>query len=89
MLPKSLAAELDAAFWECPNVLKWLKQAGHVSDHEFARTFNTGLGMILVVDSSLADEAQRQLSESGEIVFRISHLAQRRVENCVVQNMER
>ena len=57
MLPKSLAAELDAALWECPNVLKWLKQAGHVSDHEFARTFNTGLGMILMVDSSLADEA--------------------------------
>ena len=89
MLPKSLAAELDAALWECPNVLKWLKQAGHVNDHEFARTFNTGLGMILVVDSSLADEAQRQLSESGERVFRIGHLAQRMVENCVVQNMER
>lgn len=89
MLPKSLAAELDAALWECPNVLKWLKQAGHVNDHEFARTFNTGLGMILVVDSSLADEAQRQLSESGERVFRIGHLAQRRVESCVVQNMER
>ena len=89
MLPKTLAAELDAALWECLNVLKWLKQAGHVSDYEFARTFNTGLGMILVVDSSLADEAKRRLSDSGERVFRIGHLAQRRVENCVVQNMER
>lgn len=69
MLPKSLAAELDAAFWECPDVLKWLKQAGHVNDHEFARTFNTGLGMILVVDASLADEAKRQVSGSGGRVF--------------------
>lgn len=89
MLPKSLAAELDAALWECPIVLKWLKQAGHVNDHEFARTFNTGLGMILVVDSLLADEAKRQLSESGERVFQIGHLVQRRFEGCVVQNMER
>ena len=46
-----------------------------MSDHEFARAFNTGLGMILVVDSSLANEAQRQLSESGEIVFQVGHLA--------------
>ena len=89
MLPKSLAAELDATLWECPNVLKWLKQAGHVNDYEFARTFNTGLGMILVVDSSLADEAQRQLAESGESVFQIGHLAQRKGERCIVRNLER
>ena len=89
MLPKSLAAELDAALWECPNVLRWLKQAGQVNDHEFARTFNTGLGMVLVVDSTLADEAKRQLSESDERVFQVGHLAQRRVEDCVVHNTER
>ncbi|KAL9607661.1 MAG: hypothetical protein Q9167_007449 [Letrouitia subvulpina] len=88
MLPKSLTAELDASSWECPPVLKWLKRAGYVENHEFARTFNTGLGMVLVVDSSLADEAARQLSESGERVFRIGHLAQRKVESCVIQNME-
>ena len=89
MLPKSLAAELDANLWECPNVLKWLKQAGQVDDHEFARTFNTGLGMILVVDPSLVDEAQRQLSENGERVFQIGHLVQRGSEACVIRNMEK
>ncbi|KAL9046368.1 MAG: hypothetical protein Q9214_000779 [Letrouitia sp. 1 TL-2023] len=88
MLPESLAAELDASSWECPPVLKWLKRAGYVDNHEFARTFNTGLGMVLVVDSSLADEATRQLSESDERVFRIGHLAQRKVESCVIQNIE-
>lgn len=67
-------------------MLKWLEQAGQLNDHEFARTFNNGLGMILV---SLADEYKQQLSESGERVFRVGHLAQRRVEDCVVQNMER
>lgn len=88
MLPESLAAKLDASSWVCPPVLKWLKQAGQVSNREFARTFNTGLGMVLVVDSLLAEEAGRQLSESGERVFRIGHLVQRKVEPCFIQNME-
>lgn len=88
MLPDALAAELDAALWECPNVLKWLKRAGQVNDHEFARTFNTGLGMILVVDPSLAEEAQQLLCESGERVCRVGRLTKRKGERCIVQNME-
>ena len=89
MLPSSLAAVLNADLWECPNVLKWLKKTGEINDHEFARTFNTGLGMILVVDSSLADEAKQQLSQSGETVFQIGRLEQRRDQGCIIQNMER
>lgn len=88
MLPESLTAELDASLWECPPVLKWLKRAGYVDNHEFARTFNTGLGMVLVIDSSVADEAARQLLESGERVFRVGRLSQRKVESCVIKNME-
>ena len=88
MLPGSLTAVLDASSWECPPVLKWLKQAGHVSNDEFARTFNTGLGMVLVIDSSMVDEVMRQLSESGEKVFRVGHLTQRKSESCIIRNME-
>ena len=89
MLPTWLAAELDATLWKCPDVLKWLKQAGHISNYEFARTFNTGLGMILVVDPSLACEAERQLLEIGETVFRVGRLARRGVEHCVIHNMKK
>ena len=89
MLPKSLAAELDAALWECPDVLRWLKQAGCIDDYEFARTFNTGLGMVLVVDASVANEAEQMLSKSGEKVFKIGHLAQRMGGGCDIRNMER
>ena len=87
MLPKSLAAELDASLWNCPAVFKWLKQAGSLGNHEFARTFNTGLGMVLVVDPSLADEVQQRLAQSGESVTMVGHLAQRNAEGCVVRNM--
>ncbi|KAJ5030286.1 PurM, Phosphoribosylaminoimidazole synthetase [Bipolaris maydis] len=45
MLPKTLAAELDAKSWPLLDVFKWLKKAGRMEHTEFARTFNTGLGM--------------------------------------------
>ena len=88
MLPESLTAVLDASSWECPPVFKWLKQAGHINNHEFARTFNTGLGMVLVVDPSMVDEVKRQLSESGERFFCVGHLTQRKSESCIIRNME-
>ena len=85
MLPESLTAMLDASCWDCPPVFKWLKQAGSISDHEFARTFNTGLGMVLVVESTAVDEAKRILSESGEKVFLIGHLSHREPKPCVIR----
>lgn len=87
-LPPALAAEVDASLWQVPAVLRWLKKAGQVDDHKFARTFNTGLGMVLVVDASLADEVQRRLEGSGEVVYRVGRLTKRGDEGCVVKNME-
>ena len=91
MLPEELAAEMDAERWECPDVLKWLKRAGGVGDYEFARTFNTGLGMVLVVDEASVEEAKRLLEEGGERVWRVGQLAKREGEGerCVVRKMGR
>ncbi|KAL6713851.1 Bifunctional purine biosynthetic protein ADE1 [Lecanora helva] len=88
MLPAGLAAEMDAQTWECPEVLRWLKRAGHIDDHEFARTFNTGLGMVLVVAPDVVGEATRLLEESGERVYHVGKLGSRGEEGCVVKNLE-
>ena len=88
ILPDILFAELNAAKWECPGVFKWLKKAGNVNDIEFARVFNAGLGMILVVDQSMENETVQRLTESGERVFSIGHLRRRDDVGCIVKNME-
>ena len=49
ILPPHLAASLDASTWEVPAVLTWLRRAGKVTAREFARTWNAGLGMVVVV----------------------------------------
>lgn len=90
MLPESLAAELDATTWPVLPVFKWLKEAGRLDDTEFCRTFNTGLGMVLVVSEGNVRAATEILQEHGEQVFRIGRLTARTgtESECVVQKME-
>ena len=88
MLPKHLAAEVEIGSWPVPAVLKWLKQAGNVESHEFARTWNTGLGMVIVVSQERAKEAQQVLEEAGEKVYVLGKLIARDGEGCVLNNIE-
>lgn len=87
MLPKTLAAELDAKTWPVPDVFTWLIKAGRLENTEFARTFNTGLGMVLVVGREHVEETKARLQEFGESVFVVGELVPRTGEDCVVKNM--
>jgi homoserine kinase len=88
MLPDTLAAEVDAKTWPVPAVFKWLKQAGRVENTEFCRTWNTGLGMVLVVDAKNASAAAEMLQEQGEKVYTVGRLVKKTKEDCLVRNME-
>ncbi|KAG9619595.1 phosphoribosylformylglycinamidine cyclo-ligase-like protein, partial [Aureobasidium melanogenum] len=88
MLPKTLAAEVDVSAWSVPPVLKWLKEAGNVESREFARTWNTGLGMVIVVSKENAAEAQKVLEEAGERVSVIGKLFSRGEDEVVLKNLE-
>ena len=87
MLPKGLAAELDAQTWDVPPVFKWLKKAGKIEDKEFSRVWNTGLGMVLVVEAGKVADAVELLKEQGERAFVVGKLVERTGEECVVRNM--
>ncbi|WOL16441.1 phosphoribosylformylglycinamidine cyclo-ligase [Canna indica] len=60
VFPSGLGAKIFTDSWEIPAVFKWLKEAGGIEDAEMRRTFNMGIGMVLVVSS---DAAARILSE--------------------------
>jgi phosphoribosylformylglycinamidine cyclo-ligase len=49
-LPDGLGARLNRAAWEVPQIFEVIRKRGRVSDDEMYRTFNMGLGMILVMD---------------------------------------
>ncbi|KAK5116778.1 hypothetical protein LTR62_007452 [Meristemomyces frigidus] len=74
MLPKHLAAQVDVSTWQVPAVLKWLKKTGNVSAREFARTWNTGIGMVIVTPREKAERLVEVLGEAGEEAVRIGVL---------------
>lgn len=89
MLPDHLQAEVNCKTWPVPQVFKWLKKTGELENEEFARVFNTGLGMVAVVAVENVDEAFRQLESAGEKVYVVGKLSKREGdEGVVLLNLE-
>ena len=74
VLPAGLGVALDTAAWPLPSVFGWLKAQGGLSTAELARTFNCGIGMVVIVDAARADALSALLSERGETVHRIGRV---------------
>src|SRR4051812_17786896 len=75
VLPESLAAEIDLAAIEVPPVFRWL--SGAVAHQEMLRTFNCGIGMMLIVDPGAASATRALLEAHGETVTPIGRIALR------------
>jgi len=65
-LPQGLAAEIDLSSWAVPPIFQFLKETGKVDDLEMIRTFNMGIGFIVVVPQSDIDRALHPLGQGGE-----------------------
>ncbi|KAI8049028.1 phosphoribosylglycinamide synthetase [Syncephalis plumigaleata] len=77
MLPKHLAAKINANSWPLPAIFAWLRKAGPIAPEELARTFNCGIGMVLVVSAEHADRVTSMMRESGETVYHLGELCER------------
>jgi len=74
VLPPGTVAEIDAANWTVPPVFAWLAREGGVEAHEMCRTFNCGIGMVIIAAPDKAEEAARLLREGGETVFTLGRI---------------
>ena len=87
VLPKAYAAELDLDAIDVPPVFSWLAKAGNVAAPEMMRTFNCGIGMVLVVAAGQAAQVAAVLTKSGETVTTLGRIVPRR-EAGVIYNGE-
>ncbi|KUP92705.1 phosphoribosylformylglycinamidine cyclo-ligase [Tritonibacter horizontis] len=71
VLPEGLGAEIDLGAWTLPPVFKWLAETGDIDEAEMLKTFNCGIGMIVVVKADQADAVSQVLTEGGETVSRL------------------
>ena len=74
ILPPGLATVLDAGCWPVPPVFQWLAGIGNLMPDSLARTFNMGLGLIVVVDAAAANTVIETLRETGEAVHEVGRI---------------
>ena len=88
MLPPSLSAVVDGSSWNVPAVFKWLARAGNIDVSELSKTFNMGIGMVLVISPKDLDEVTSLLRTFGEDVIEIGRLVTRGdgMAGCIIEN---
>ncbi|MBP2644904.1 MAG: phosphoribosylformylglycinamidine cyclo-ligase [Firmicutes bacterium] len=73
-LPEGCAVEVDSTAWPKPPIFDLLQQWGNVSWPEMYRTFNMGIGMILVVSPEEAERVEQHFASNGEACYRIGQV---------------
>lgn len=87
VLPDTLAAHVDLATWQRPEVFNWLQAQGNVSETEMHRVLNCGIGMVIVVPQADAERAMSHLQAQGETVYQIGQIIQRQEDAVVLENL--
>ncbi len=73
-LPETCDALVELGTWPVPAIAKFVCEAAHLDEAEALKTFNMGLGMVLIVDPERADELERIMAEAGEKTYRVGRI---------------
>nr|CBA33116.1 Phosphoribosylformylglycinamidine cyclo-ligase [Curvibacter putative symbiont of Hydra magnipapillata] len=75
VLPEGLAAHLVKGSWPQTELFAWLQKTAGIDDIEMNRTFNNGIGMVVVLDAANAEATAATLRASGETVYTVGVIA--------------
>jgi phosphoribosylformylglycinamidine cyclo-ligase len=89
IIPDDLAVRLDAASWPFPPVFSWLKKEGDVDPDDMARTFNCGIGMVIVCAPDQAGAIEKNLKDQGEAVYRIGAVEKLKDHPVIIDEREK
>lgn len=73
-LPDDMGVEIDAGAWEMPKIFELLQKWGNVDWPEMYRTFNMGVGMVIIAAPEEADKIRASLEQKGETVYTLGHV---------------
>lgn len=74
VLPDNAQAFVDTSSWQLPEVFQWLQDNGNVEINEMYRTFNCGVGMVLIVDKDEASAIITMLNQNGENAWQLGNI---------------
>lgn len=76
VLPANTQAQIDSTSWQWPAIFSWLQQTGNVSTHEMYRTFNCGVGMLIVLPAEEVSDTLQLLNQLGEKAWQIGKIVE-------------
>jgi phosphoribosylformylglycinamidine cyclo-ligase len=77
ILPRNVAAEIDLTSIPVPDIFFWLAEMGNISEKELLKTFNCGIGMILIISPESMPDVQKYFESLGEKVIDLGSLVKR------------
>lgn len=77
ILPSTSVAVIEKGSWEVPPIFPFLEKAGNIPKGEMMRTFNNGIGMVLVVSEKITESLQEFLAAMGEKAYVIGTIVER------------
>ena len=83
-IPDDLSVEIKKNTWEMPEVFKWLKKEGSISDNDMYRIFNCGIGLILIVKKDDAENISKEISRMNFKNYIIGNVKKRFQEYPVI-----
>jgi len=85
IMPKACKTVIQKSSWTVPPVFSYIQKAGQISDQEMMRTFNNGLGLIIVVNEEEINEVLSRLNAMNETAFHIGSVESRGDDEGAVQ----
>jgi phosphoribosylformylglycinamidine cyclo-ligase len=85
ILPRQCKVHIDKSSWTPQPVFQYLQRAGKIPVHEMMRTFNNGLGLIIVVSEEDCSEVLLRLKAMGENAYRIGSVESRNDKEDAIQ----
>ena len=76
VFPEGLGAQVDLNAWDLPPVFKWLAETGGMEQAEMLKTFNAGIGMVVVVAADAVAGVTAALRDEGQTVVTLGHISE-------------
>ncbi|KAL1488872.1 hypothetical protein ABEB36_014667 [Hypothenemus hampei] len=86
VLPDTLAVDLDASTWKIPAVFAWLATVGNINEHEMLRTFNCGIGAVLIIRPENREQVLNLMKSDGATVIGRVVTKSQRQDQVIVKN---
>ena len=83
IVPENLSVDIFKDAWVMPAAFKWLKDQGKVSDEDMLRIFNCGIGMVLIINSTLKDKAINIINDQGYEAYHIGVIQNKNITNTI------